>query len=92
MTQDQNKKDANAKDHMTDVQARYVDKLMQYPHVVGVALGTAQVDGQPTDEPAIVVLVDEKIPLAQLAPHEVLPSELDGVRVDVQASGVFTAF
>jgi len=65
---------------------------MQLPHVVGVALGMAHVDGQPTDEPAIVVLVDEKLPLAQLAPEDVIPSQLEGVRVDVQASGVFTAF
>lgn len=79
-------------DKLSAVQAKYADALMQYPHVVGVAIGMAQVNGNYTDEPALVVLVDEKVPEAQLALEDILPHELEGVRVDVQATGVFTAF
>lgn len=73
------------------VQAKYTDELMQKPHVVGVGLGLAQKDGQPTGEVALVVMVDQKLPQAQLAPEDMIPSELDGVRVDVQPVGTFAA-
>ncbi len=74
------------------IQAKYAETLMQYPHVVGVGIGLAQVDGIYTDEPALVVLVDEKVPEAQLTLETILPRHLEGVRVDVQATGVFTTF
>lgn len=73
------------------VQAKYTDELLQKPHVVGVGLGMAQKDGQPTGEIALVVMVDEKLPAAQLAPEELIPAQLDGVRVDVQTVGTFAA-
>jgi len=76
---------------LTSIQVRYVDQLMALPHVVGVGIGLAQVNGQTTDQPSLVVMVDAKIPLAQLAAEEVVPAELDGVRVDVQAVGAFSA-
>lgn len=78
-------------ERLTRVQVRYMDHLMALPHVIGVGIGLAQVGGQTTDQPSIVVMVDNKLPLAQLAAEEVVPSELDGVRVDVQAVGVFSA-
>ena len=77
--------------HATDVQARYADSLMSLPNVVGVGVGFAQQGGQPTHDVAVVVMVDQKVPSAQLAPGERIPSELDGVRVDVQATGSFGA-
>jgi hypothetical protein len=39
---------------------------------------------------ALVVMVTQKMPVAQLADNDVLPQDLDGVRVDVQATGGFT--
>jgi len=76
---------------LTSVQVRYVDQLMALPHVVGVGIGLARVQGETIDQPSLVVMVDAKIPLAQLAVEEVVPAELDGVRVDVQAVGTFSA-
>lgn len=73
------------------VQAKYTDELMQKPHVVGVGLGLAQKDGQPTGEVALVVMVDQKVPEAQLTPADVIPTEIEGVRVDVQPVGTFSA-
>ncbi|MCU0511450.1 MAG: hypothetical protein MUE40_02660 [Anaerolineae bacterium] len=77
---------------LTELQAKYAPALMRYPHVIGVGIGIAMRDGQYTDEPALVVMVDLKLPQAQLILEDILPRELEGVRVDVQATGVFTAF
>jgi hypothetical protein len=76
---------------ISDVQAQHIDELMAYPHVVGVGIGMRQKDGEFTDEMCLVVMVDEKLPVAQLANEDVLPNELDGVTIDVQETGSFTA-
>ena len=75
----------------TEVQARYTDMLMSMPHVQGVAVGLAKRDGEYTNEIAIVVLVDIKVPEDQLAPEDRIPAALDGVPVDVQEIGIVTA-
>ena len=78
-------------DGLTAVQIKYMNTLMGYPNVVGVGIGFAK-DGEiPTNEPAVVVMVSKKLPMAQLAEEDVLPEELDGVRVDVQETGGFFA-
>ena len=73
------------------VQSKYVDELMAKPHVVGVGIGMKQTGGTITNQPALVVMVDEKVSVAELADHERIPSELEGVPVDVQETGAFTA-
>lgn len=75
----------------SEVQARYADDLMRKPHVVGVAVGYASQGGKATPEIGLVVMVDQKLPPDQLAPQDMIPTELDGVRVDVQETGVFSA-
>lgn len=74
-----------------EVQARYSDMLMSKPHVQGVGVGLATKEGQFTDQIAIVVMVDEKVPADQLAPEDLIPKELDGIPVDVQVMGTFWA-
>ncbi len=73
------------------VQAKYADDLMNKPHVIGVAVGFTSEGGKRTSHVGVIVMVDNKIPRAELADHEVIPRELDGVRVDVQETGVFSA-
>jgi hypothetical protein len=75
----------------SEAQQKYTDKLLNYPNVVGVAVGYITQSGQRTPEIGLIVMVDQKVPEAQLAPEDILPRELDGVRVDVQETGVFTA-
>jgi len=75
----------------TDVQARYADALMSKPHVVGVAVGYCTRRGERRQEVGVIVMVDRKVPQDQLAPEELIPRELDGVPVDVQETGVFSA-
>lgn len=76
---------------ISEVQAQHIDELMAYPHVVGVGIGMRQKAGEYTDEMCLVVMVDEKLPVAQLAEEDVLPDEIDGVTLDVQETGSFTA-
>jgi hypothetical protein len=73
------------------VQEKYNDMLLAKAHVQGTAVGLAKEDGEYTGEIAVVVMVDVKLPLSQLDPEDVVPTRLDGVRVDVQEMGIFTA-
>jgi hypothetical protein len=61
--------------------------LLQKPNVVGVGIGMRMQGGQMTDELGIVVSVTKKIPLDGLDPTDVIPSELEGVPVDIQEVG-----
>ena len=73
------------------VKAKHERELMRKRNVVGVGVGFRERAGQRTDEVCIVVSVREKLPLDQLASQDVIPAELDGVQVDVQATGTFRA-
>ncbi|MBK8029400.1 MAG: hypothetical protein J0M07_31300 [Anaerolineae bacterium] len=75
-----------------DAQQKYSDYLMGLPHVIGVAVGYTSRHGQREAEIGLIVMVDEKLPVAQLAESEIVPRQLDGVRVDVQETGAFSTF
>lgn len=74
-----------------EVQARYTDELMRKAHVQGTAIGLAKVGGKYTDQIALVVLVDKKVPISALDAKDVIPQELEGIRVDVQEVGILQA-
>jgi len=73
------------------VKARYERELMRKRNVVGVGIGFRERAGRTTEEVCIVVSVREKVPLDQLALQDVIPNVLDGVQVDVKATGTFRA-
>lgn len=73
------------------VKRAYSDELMAKPNVVGVGVGFRSRGGEQTDSVAIVVMVDQKLPPEQLAPDETIPSEIEGVPVDVQEVGRLSA-
>jgi len=73
------------------VKAAHQADLMRRANVVGVGIGLRQRGKKFTDEAVIVVSVTHKVPLAQLAPRDVIPRELDGMPVDVQAVGKLRA-
>lgn len=75
----------------SEVQARYADQLMSKAHVVGVAVGYTAQGGETTSDIGVIVMVDQKLPSDELDPEDLIPRELDGVRVDVQETGVFHA-
>ncbi len=76
---------------VAEVQAKYTEELMRKAHVQGTAIGLAKVDGKYTDQIALVVLVDQKVPVSELDEKDIVPSELDGIRVDVQEIGFLQA-
>ena len=73
------------------VKARHEKELMRKRNVVGVGVGFRKRAGKMTDEVCIVVSVRQKLPRAQLAPQDAIPTVLDGVPVDVQVTGAFRA-
>jgi hypothetical protein len=82
---------AEATQRASAVKRAYQAELMSKANVVGVGVGFLTRRGQPTDEIALVVMVSQKLPREQLAPEDILPRQIDGVRVDVQEVGEITA-
>jgi hypothetical protein len=76
---------------MLQVQAESQHALLLKPNVVGVAIGYKESGGVITDEPAVVVLVEQKKPLAALSAEEQIPREINGVRTDVYEVGYLQA-
>jgi hypothetical protein len=74
-----------------EIQERYQDALLRKQNVVGVAAGYRFSGGQPTDEPAVAVLVQQKKPVAALSADDLVPAEIDGVRTDVYEVGYLQA-
>jgi hypothetical protein len=70
----------------------YVDSLLQRKNVVACGVGFKESEGTVSEEHCIVVGVTEKVPVAQLAPEDLVPKTLDSVKTDVQEVGTFTAW
>lgn len=62
-------------------------RLLAIPGVNAVGVGGKIVGGRSTAEPAIMVFLTEKKGLADLAPHEVVPADIEGVKTDVVELG-----
>lgn len=69
------------------VKSAHEAELLAKANVVGVGIGFRQQQQLRTDEVVLVVMVEKKVPSAQLAPEDVIPHQIDGVPVDVQESG-----
>lgn len=70
---------------------RHWPEIMAKSNVVGVGLGMKAVRGAATAEPAVVVLVRRKQPVAGLNPQDVIPPEIGGAPTDVVAVGEIRA-
>lgn len=69
------------------VRQQHEPALMAKANVLGVGVGLRQRSGASQTEVAVVVLVRHKVPIAQLAPQDRIPPEIEGVPVDVQEVG-----
>ena len=65
--------------------------LLSKPNVVGVGTGLRHRDGKRTDQLALVVMVDKKVPKVLLSEQDLIPSEIDGVPIDVKEVGQLKA-
>lgn len=74
-----------------EAQARHEAALLIKPNVVGVGVGYKESNGIVSDELTVVVLVEEKKPLAALQPEAMIPRELEGLRTDVMEVGYLRA-
>lgn len=76
---------------MFDAQRQFQLELLAKANVVGVAIGYKDSKGEPTDELAVVALVQRKMPIAALSADDVIPKEVDGAKTDVLEIGYVTA-
>jgi hypothetical protein len=75
-----------------EAQAAVQEELMHRSNVVGVAVGNKGDKTDPNGEPAVVVLVERKLPLSALSAEDVIPKQVDGVRTDVYEVGYLRAY
>ena len=72
---------------MTDINLvadqSHAELLKKHPGVLNTAVGHKIVNGKVTDQPAIIVYVQKKLPLINLKRSQTLPTEIDGIPVDV---------
>ena len=77
-----------ALDRARQISRAYSDSLLAKPNVVAVGLG--YLEGS-TNELTLVVMVEQKVPLSALAEDEIVPTEIDGLRVEVRVVGEVSA-
>lgn len=74
------------------IQARYSDRLLQLPHVVGVGIGYMKVGDQLTNQVALIVMVDQKVAASELRSNEMIPKQIEDIPIMVQEVGSLRAF
>lgn len=79
-------------DQVIQAQAAVESDLLRRANVVGVAIGNKGDKTQPEGEKAVVVLVEQKLPLAALSASDVIPKQVDGVLTDVYEVGYLRAY
>ncbi|MCU0480450.1 MAG: S1 family peptidase [Anaerolineae bacterium] len=67
------------------------EEMLKKSHVVGVAAGFKETEGTLTDQPSLVVLVDEKRPLSEIDNQDRVPKDIEGVKTDVYVVGKLRA-
>ena len=75
-----------------DVKSKYEQTLLRKKNVIGLGVGYREKDGKVTDQMVLTVLVRRKQEWSQLQPQDLIPSEIDGVPIDVKEVGTLTAF
>lgn len=74
-----------------EIKERHKELLLSKANVIGVGVGIRQQEGEYTGEVALIVMVREKLPRAQISDKDLLPTELEGIPVDVQEVGEIDA-
>jgi len=84
--------DQEAVSQAIEVKQRVRDRLLSFAGVHGVGVGCKFIAGKRTDELAIAVYVHKKVPLNDLPPDQVIPSEIEGFPTDVEELPVAECF
>ncbi len=67
--------------------SEFIEEGKPRDNVVGVAAGVKWTNGEPTGEPAVLVLVTHKVAKEQLSKSDVVPAKLQDMPTDVLAVG-----
>lgn len=67
-------------------------ELFDRSNVVGYGQGYKEVGGVLTNERALIVMVNKKLPAENLMPDDLVPLEIGGLPTDVIETGIFNAF
>jgi hypothetical protein len=81
----------SALDRAQAVKDKHKDALLRKANVLGVGLGLSRKNGQRTGTTAIIVTVKQKLPPEMLSPADLIPTEIEGVPVDVIEVGEIKA-
>jgi hypothetical protein len=73
------------------VKDRHEEDLLKKKNVVGLGIGYKEVEGRETDQLSLVVMVRKKESSSQLGATDLVPSEIEGVPVDVKEVGEIVA-
>ena len=73
------------------VKEKHKETLMGKANVVGVGIGLSRKDDQNNGSTSIIVTVRQKLPPEMLSPSDLLPSEIEGVPVEVIEVGEIRA-
>jgi len=80
-------KQKRAIDNAKFVQSRYQSELLNKKNVNSVGIGYIRKGGKMTKDIGLIVTVEAKKPMNALAVEDQLPSEIEGVRLDVHEVG-----
>ncbi len=86
------KKENPEYDRVKKVKEKYEDFLMSLNGVVGCSIGYKETSGKKKNRLAVVCFVRKKKPKELLSEDELIPSELEGVPVDVVEVGDLEKF
>ncbi len=78
---------ANNLERILDVKVRYEGELLKKANVVAVGIGIPIRNGRPAGEVGIIVSVTHKVAAVELAVQDLIPRELEEVRVWVEEVG-----
>jgi hypothetical protein len=78
---------AEARKAFSAAVGEFLDPTKQLANVVGMGVGVKWKKGQPTGEPALVILVTQKLDKDQVSEADLVPPKLVGMQTDVLAIG-----
>jgi hypothetical protein len=73
------------------IKDRHEEDLLNKKNVVGLGIGYKEVEGQETGQLSLVVMVRKKESPSQLDATDLVPSDIEGVPVDVKEVGEIVA-
>jgi len=81
----------SAYERVASVKETFKEDLLAKPNVIGVGVGLREREGELTDEIVLVVLVTKKLPMTEIEADDLIPTEIQGVPIDVQEVGEIAA-